>query len=70
MSDPEETPDVYGGFPRLSDAQISVLAALGERRNAPAGQSWSPRAARHATSIWFCAAWPQSSKDTVRRMSV
>jgi thioredoxin reductase (NADPH) len=38
MSDPEETPDVYGGFPRLSDAQISVLAALGERRNAPAGQ--------------------------------
>ena len=38
MSDPEETPDVYGGFPRLSEAQISVLAALGERRNAPTGQ--------------------------------
>jgi thioredoxin reductase (NADPH) len=38
MSDPGETPDVYGGFPRLSDAQIAVLAGLGERRNAPAGQ--------------------------------
>jgi thioredoxin reductase (NADPH) len=38
MSDPGETPDVYGGFPRLSDAQIAVLASLGERRNAPAGQ--------------------------------
>src|SRR2546426_4525217 len=33
MSDPEETPDVYGGFPRLSDAQIAALAALGERRD-------------------------------------
>jgi thioredoxin reductase (NADPH) len=38
MSDPGETPDVSGGFPRLSDAQIAALAALGERRNAPTGQ--------------------------------
>src|SRR5262245_24618271 len=38
MSDLEETPDVYGGYPRLSDAQIAVLATLGERRDAPAGQ--------------------------------
>jgi len=38
MSDPEETPDVYGGFPRLSDAQIAVLATMGERLDAPAGQ--------------------------------
>jgi thioredoxin reductase (NADPH) len=38
MSDPGETPDVYGGFPRLSDAQIAALAALGERRNAPTRQ--------------------------------
>src|SRR3954447_10350414 len=30
-----ETPDRYGAFPRLSDAQIEALAARGERR-----QTW------------------------------
>jgi thioredoxin reductase (NADPH) len=35
---PEETPDVHGEFPRLSDAQIAVLTTLGERRTIPAGQ--------------------------------
>ena len=28
-----ETPDLQGAFPRLSDAQIAALAALGQRRN-------------------------------------
>ena len=28
-----ETPDIYGAYPRLSDAQIASLAALGQRRS-------------------------------------
>jgi thioredoxin reductase (NADPH) len=28
-----ETPDTYGAYPRLSDAQIAALAALGQRRS-------------------------------------
>jgi thioredoxin reductase (NADPH) len=33
----EETPDVDGAFPRLTDAQIAQLAPLGERRRTQAG---------------------------------
>jgi thioredoxin reductase (NADPH) len=33
-----ETPDFYGAFPRLSDRQISDLAAQGRRRGTRAGQ--------------------------------
>lgn len=29
-----ETPDLYGAYPRLSESQITALAALGERRGA------------------------------------
>ncbi|MEA2187951.1 MAG: thioredoxin reductase [Solirubrobacteraceae bacterium] len=33
----EETPDLYGAYPRLSPEQIQALAALGERRESHAG---------------------------------
>src|SRR6202050_5741304 len=32
---PAETPDLQGAYPRLSDAQIAALAALGQRRSVP-----------------------------------
>jgi thioredoxin reductase (NADPH) len=32
------TPDTYGAFPRLSDAQLAELAELGARRHAAAGE--------------------------------
>ncbi|MEA2231088.1 MAG: thioredoxin reductase [Solirubrobacteraceae bacterium] len=34
----EETPDLYGAYPRLSPEQIQALAALGERRETHAGE--------------------------------
>jgi thioredoxin reductase (NADPH) len=34
----EETPDLQGAYPRLSDGQITALAGLGERRPAEPGQ--------------------------------
>jgi thioredoxin reductase (NADPH) len=34
----EETPDLQGAYPRLSDAQIAALAALGQRRPTQAEQ--------------------------------
>jgi thioredoxin reductase (NADPH) len=34
----DETPDRYGAFPRLSDAQIEVLAERGERRRTRPGE--------------------------------
>ena len=40
-SEPEqsaETPDLYGAFPRLSDAQIEALAAQGSRRGTQPGE--------------------------------
>ena len=40
-SEPEqsaETPDLYGAFPRLSDAQIEALAAQGYRRGTQPGE--------------------------------
>jgi len=33
----EETPDLQGAYPRLSPEQIRALAALGQRREAQAG---------------------------------
>ncbi len=38
MSEVTETPDLQGAYPRLSDAQIDALAALGQRRRAEPGQ--------------------------------
>jgi thioredoxin reductase (NADPH) len=38
MSEVTETPDLQGAYPRLSDAQIDALAALGQRRRAEQGQ--------------------------------
>jgi thioredoxin reductase (NADPH) len=38
MSEVSETPDLQGAYPRLSDAQIDALAALGQRRRAEPGQ--------------------------------
>jgi thioredoxin reductase (NADPH) len=37
-ADLAETPDSHGGYPRLSDEQIAVLSAHGERRRAEAGE--------------------------------
>ena len=37
MSTATETPDLDGAFPRLTDSQIAVLAARGERRSVRAG---------------------------------
>ena len=34
----EETPDIHGGFPRLSDAQLEALEREGERRRVQAGE--------------------------------
>ncbi len=34
----EETPDIYGAYPRLSPEQIRALAALGERHEVRAGE--------------------------------
>ena len=34
----EETPDIYGAYPRLSPEQIRTLAALGERHEVRAGE--------------------------------
>ena len=34
----EETPDMYGAYPRLSPEQIRTLAALGERHEVRAGE--------------------------------
>jgi thioredoxin reductase (NADPH) len=34
----EETPDLYGAFPRLSDHQIAVLSGVGERRRTREGE--------------------------------
>jgi thioredoxin reductase (NADPH) len=34
----EETPDTHGGFPRLSEEQIRLLSAHGERRHTQAGE--------------------------------
>ena len=34
----EETPDLQGAYPRLSEAQIAVLAALGHRRATRPGE--------------------------------
>ena len=33
-----ETPDTHGAYPRLSDAQIAALAALGQRRSVHPGE--------------------------------
>ena len=38
MSTATETPDLHGAFPRLTDGQIAVLAARGERRPARAAE--------------------------------
>jgi thioredoxin reductase (NADPH) len=38
MSEVTETPDLQGAYPRLSDAQIDALTALGQRRRTNAGQ--------------------------------
>ena len=38
MSEVTETPDLQGAYPRLSDAQIDALAALGQRRRTEPGQ--------------------------------
>ena len=43
---PAETPDLYGEFPRLSDAQIAFLATLGERRAVAARQVLVPEGSR------------------------
>ena len=37
MSEVTETPDLQGAYPRLSDAQIDALTALGQRRRTEAG---------------------------------
>src|SRR5260370_16526724 len=37
-SDITETSDLQGAFPRLSDAQITTLAMLGQRRNTEPGE--------------------------------
>jgi thioredoxin reductase (NADPH) len=39
MSEPEETPDLQGAYPRLSDGQITALSGLGERRPIEPGQA-------------------------------
>jgi thioredoxin reductase (NADPH) len=36
--EPPETPDLQGGYPRLSDAQIAALAAHGRRRSTQPGE--------------------------------
>ena len=38
MSEVTETPDLQGAYPRLSDAQIDALTALGQRRRTEPGQ--------------------------------
>jgi thioredoxin reductase (NADPH) len=38
MSEPEETPDLQGAYPRLNDGQITALPGLGERRPIEPGQ--------------------------------
>ena len=38
MSEVTETPDLQGAYPRLSDAQIDALTALGRRRRTEPGQ--------------------------------
>ena len=43
---PAETPDLYGEFPRLSDAQIAFLTTMGERRAVPARQVLVPEGSR------------------------
>lgn len=43
---PAETPDLYGEFPRLSDAQIAFLTTMGERRTVPARQVLVPEGSR------------------------
>jgi thioredoxin reductase (NADPH) len=35
---PPETPDLYGAYPRLDDAQVTALAALGQRRAVQPGE--------------------------------
>ncbi|WP_241251139.1 cyclic nucleotide-binding domain-containing protein [Candidatus Protofrankia californiensis] len=37
-SQPAETPDLYGAYPRLSDDQLEALAAHGRRRRVQAGE--------------------------------
>jgi hypothetical protein len=66
MSDPEETPDVYGGFP--AERRADGLAALGERRNAPTGQVLVAEGSRHALLVRGMAA--VVGEDPARRMSV
>jgi thioredoxin reductase (NADPH) len=34
-----ETPDLYGAYPRLTDAQVAVLSALGQRRRTRPGEA-------------------------------
>jgi hypothetical protein len=73
----QETPDVSGAFPRLSDAQIDALSARGERRAVEAGDvlfregdatcdffvSWPApsRSSRHATSR--NRSWASTARD-------
>jgi thioredoxin reductase (NADPH) len=43
----EETPDVHGEFPRLNDAQIGALAAMGQRQDVQAGQVLAAEGSRN-----------------------
>ena len=65
-----ETPDTYGAYPRLSDAQIAALAALGQRRNTQPAEVLFHEGERNCDFFVVLAGlWPWS-RPAARRRSV